>query len=98
MKGGRTLTVDGSKYEYRVGKDATVVRTLDNKVFAKFYNPELIGVSWDTYERGQYKRTSDGAVMPSHIADAVRRVVRLRKSDPTYARQPPKSWGGALRA
>lgn len=88
MKGGRVLTVDGSKYEYRVGKITTIIRTPDNKVFAKIYNPELMGVSWDTYERGQWKRTSDGMVAPSHVAEAVRRVMRLRKDDPSYRRQP----------
>lgn len=67
----RTLKVEGVTYQWRTGRTLTTVR-LDGAVFAQFENAELVGVSPHDFERGQYKRTSDGMVTPKSVAAAIR--------------------------
>ena len=86
---GRTITVGGTKYVWRVGRGTTVIRLKEtNAHFAKVSNHRLLGVTPDTYARGQWKRTSDGMVTPKHIAESIERIISIRKSDPTYEKEP----------
>lgn len=72
----RKIVVDGSTYEYHVGRSYVV---FDNGHRVKLN--EITGRDWDTIERGQWKKTSDGMVTPKHIAEY------LRKRYGTSARQ-----------
>lgn len=72
MHGGRKIVVDGVTYEYRVGRGNTTIRWENGNAFGKPGNAMLVGVSYDVYERGQHKRTSDGAVTPKHIASFIK--------------------------
>lgn len=86
---GRSITVEGVKYCYRVGKQTTVVRLLDDdSVFAKIHNHKLLRVAPGTFERGQWKRTSDGMVTPKDIESGIRAVLFIRANDPTYGFRP----------
>lgn len=73
----RAITIDGEKWKYNVGKDVTVLRRPDHTIFGKVTNWALIGVDPSTFERGKYKRTSDGMVKPSHIAAFIKAELEM---------------------
>lgn len=62
----RKLTIEDKVWEYQLGKGNAVIKSPDNKKTVVDY-VKLTGRSWDTLERGQYKKTSDGMVTPQHI-------------------------------
>ena len=70
-KTGRSIVVGGKKYRYKIGRGTTVIRRADNTVLVKVDNHVLMGVTPDTFERGQWKRTSDGMVTPRHVASCI---------------------------
>lgn len=74
MKGGRNLTVDGTVYRYRVGKSMTIIRRQDNTVFAKVATWKLKNPDDDVYTRGQWKRSSDGAITPGDVTAYIKRT------------------------
>ena len=67
----RKINVDGAVWEYRIGKGAAVLVAPDGKK-AVVGLDKLTGRSWDTLERGQWKRTSDGMVTPKDVAAYIR--------------------------
>lgn len=65
--GWRKIVVEEQEFRWRVGSGCTAVITDGNKSHS-VDGPALTGRSWDTIERGQNKKTSDGMILPSHIA------------------------------
>ena len=66
----RKITVNGHMYKYKVGKTYT---KFDTGVAVA--NWELAGLDYpDTFDRGQWKRTSDGMVTPKMVANFLLRL------------------------
>lgn len=63
----RKIVVGGAEWKYHVGKIHTEARCGERKLLGKL--TDITGLTWDVLERGQWKRTSDGAITPKHIAD-----------------------------
>lgn len=76
----RGITVDGRRYEYKVGKATTVIRASDGCVVDKAPNHEIVGVSPDTFDRGQWKKTSDGAITPKLVAARIRARTGIKRT------------------
>ena len=66
----RGIDVGGVRYRWRFGRGTIEVR-LGREVVLRRY--DLAGVAPDAFERGQWKRTSDGAVTPAMIRRAILR-------------------------
>ena len=66
----RTMVVNGETWRYRIGKNYCNICAPNGKSFSVDLS-RLTGRDWDTLERGQYKRTQDGMVYPSHIRDYI---------------------------
>jgi hypothetical protein len=62
----RKIVVSGVEWKYHIGKISVVARCGDRKLVGKL--PEVTGLDWDTIERGQWKRTTDGMITPKQIA------------------------------
>lgn len=62
----RKLVVDGKEYTYTVGKDFAIVKFEGRKIATIFLH-EIKDV-----ERGRWKKTSDGMITPSEIAEYIR--------------------------
>jgi hypothetical protein len=75
----RNLVFRGKTYQYRVGTGSTVIKFPDGTK-AVVSNHDLKGVDPNTFERGQYKKTSDGMVLPSEIQNYIERLVMSRVS------------------
>lgn len=71
MSTWRSITVGERRYAYRVGRQTTEVR-LDGAVKFRVDNHVLVGVTPDVFDRGQWKRTSDGMITPSMVAAEIR--------------------------
>lgn len=63
----RKLTVGDQVWEYSVGVGHTVIKFPGQKRKIVVPNHSLKGIRSDDFERGQWKKTSDGMVQPSHI-------------------------------
>lgn len=70
----RKITVDGIEWKFRIGKQSTVIRNEKNK-FVVFSN-DLVGISPDDFDKGKYKGTSDGMVLPSQIAKFIQNKMK----------------------
>jgi hypothetical protein len=66
----RTVEVAGVAYRWRYGRGTIEVRR-DREVVIRVANNVLRGNSPDVFERGQYKRTSDGSVTPAMVRAAI---------------------------
>ena len=65
----RSITVDEIKYRYNIGRTMTIIRREDNSVLLKVENHVMKGFKDpDTFDRGQWKKTSDGQITPKEIA------------------------------
>ncbi len=62
----RKIHLDDKIYQYRVGKGYVVIEFPDGhrEVVA---DSTITGRTPDTIERGKWKKTTDGMVLPSHI-------------------------------
>ena len=64
---GRTLTVSGKQWKIVIGSSAINAYCEDGR--HAIGTPRGVkGCDPDTFDRGQWKRTSDGAVLPSELA------------------------------
>lgn len=69
----RKLIVDGEAWSYYVGGTYTVLRAPDGK--KKVVSSSTVtGRSPDTFDRGQWKKTSDGMVRPSDVVAYIRKI------------------------
>lgn len=63
----RKVHVGGQVWEFRTGKGAAVIKNPRTGKSTIVNYAKLTGRTWDTLERGQWKRTSDGMVTPAHV-------------------------------
>lgn len=74
----RKLVVDGERYrwagsKYIIVQDAHGLRVL----FATA--PEVKGIDWNAWERGQWKGTPDGMIRPGEVARLIRLARKKKK-------------------
>lgn len=76
---GRIISVGGVRWKWRVGSRSGVVAYSERgeRLCARAH--EVKGVPAEVFERGRWKRTSDGSVTPSEVADWMRREVEESK-------------------
>jgi len=62
----RKIHLDGEIYQYRIGKGYVVIEFPDGhrEVVS---DSTITGRTNDALERGRWKKTSDGMVLPSHV-------------------------------
>lgn len=63
----RQVTVMGKVWRYFVGKQHTVLREPDTNRAIVVHNWEIKGCTPDVFERGKWKRTSDGMIKPGRV-------------------------------
>ena len=62
----RKIHIGNEEWEYRVGKETVVLQTpLGSKMYIGCHT--IKGLSPDDFERGKWKKTSDGMITPSEI-------------------------------
>lgn len=66
--GKRVLSVLGRDFDCIIGNSVTCIWDDRGKKYV-VTNPAIKGVSPDTFERGQRKKTSDGMVTPKEVCD-----------------------------
>ena len=70
----RKIIVDNVQYDYKVGRGFTVIR--NDFGFAKIVrNCDLKGITGQDFERGWWKRTQDGMILPSEVAKFIRKSI-----------------------
>jgi len=62
----RTINVNGHDYKYKIGERSTVITMLDGKKIV-VGNHTIKGLSPDDFDRGKWKKTSDGMIKPSDM-------------------------------
>lgn len=62
----RQITVDGQQYRVRVGHSFTRLTT-ERATSRYIPNHVILGLTPADFERGQWKKTSDGMVIPSML-------------------------------
>lgn len=72
MSGFRRIVIEGAEWRWKTGKGGMVKARGPSGESLVFSQPDL-GRSWDTFERGQHKRTGDGVITPGMVAEAIRR-------------------------
>lgn len=78
MEGWRKIHINNEVFLYKIGKGYVSIKLNNGKTIY----PNLVEVtskSWDVLERGQWKKTSDGYVLPSHIKDYLIKRVNNEK-------------------
>ena len=65
---GRALVVAGTKWAWRIGRGGGVTARSENgdSRFAQAWT--ILGITPDLWERGQWKKTTDGRITPKHVA------------------------------
>lgn len=71
-KGWRQITIDGVAHRFRVAQTGTVVICRGNVKHVTMAWKLKEQSSPDEFERGQWKRTRDGAVTPAEITKYIR--------------------------
>ena len=67
VRKSRRVHVNGKVWIYRVGKGGGVVIYGPNDERISMYASWLKGQTPDLFERGQWKKTSDGMLKPRHV-------------------------------
>lgn len=77
----KSVTINGIQYDYQVGKSDTRLRAvIDGKRIPGTIavgSGDVVGVSPDTWERGQWKRTRDGQVTPGAVAFFIKTFTKI---------------------
>lgn len=71
QKGARKLEVDDQLWWWLTGRHM-ITLWLPNRSKIRVPITTVTGRSWDVFERGQHKRTSDGAITPEQVRQYVR--------------------------
>lgn len=71
----REIVVDGAAYRWR-GESFVVVQDALGRRVAGEWMHKIKGVSPDVWERGHWKRTSDGQMHPSELAAFIRSAIQ----------------------
>ena len=66
---GRLIVVDGVKWKWRVGKRCGTVAYSEHGERRLTHASIIKGISYDTFDRGQWKGTMDGMITPADIAE-----------------------------
>jgi len=71
----RKVQVGGETWEFTTGKGNAVIKNprTGKKTIVNYL--KLTGRDWNTIERGQWKRTSDGMVTPGHVKAYIARYL-----------------------
>jgi ribonuclease D len=64
-KGCRLIEFDGKSFDYRIGKNATIIWINKQKNIVS--NSSLAGIDPLAFDKGQWKGNNDGEIKPSHI-------------------------------
>jgi hypothetical protein len=75
--------VGGKIWKYRVGRSNVVINSPEGKRITVNHS-ELTGRTWDTIERGQWKRTQDGMILPCHVKEYVERYISFDGKPPRH--------------
>jgi hypothetical protein len=71
----RKLHIGNEEWQYRVGNGTIVVVTpLGSKVYIQCH--KVKGLTPDEYDRGKWKKTSDGMITPSELKAYIERNFR----------------------
>ena len=74
----RTISLQTGQWRYKVGR--SFVRFVDPHGRASYVSAATVaGVTPDAYERGQWKKTSDGSVTPERIRMFLEGAARAEK-------------------
>jgi len=68
--GWRNITVDGDLYRWRVGRSYVQIR--GGGIRDTFTCGAVKGLTPDLFDRGKWKQTSDGMIMPSDVSRFIR--------------------------
>lgn len=71
----RKIVVDEKEYKYKVGRGSTNIRDLETWKSISVSNHILKGITPNTFERGQHKKTSDGMVLPSEVSKWIKKCI-----------------------
>ncbi len=63
----RTLHIDGGDWRWNVWRSGTIVIFSPGGEKTVTSGSHVKGLDWDTFDRGSYKGTSDGAVTPAEV-------------------------------
>jgi len=72
----RKLHIGNEEWQYKIGEGTVVVKTPDGKRF-NIGCHEVKGLSPDDFDKGKWKKTSDGMITPSELKAYIER--RFRK-------------------
>lgn len=78
MSGWRKIVVDGKSYRWR-GSSFVIVQDENGKRVAAGNAPEVKDLTWNDWERGGWKKTQDGMMMPREVAAFVRLSLALSR-------------------
>jgi hypothetical protein len=70
----RKISVNNKIYHYRIGKGNTLILSFNFPLKIVVSNAKLKGVSEEVWERGQWKKTSDGMITPSDIKRYIKAI------------------------
>jgi hypothetical protein len=68
---GRLIVVNNIKWKWRIGK-SNVTAYSENGIKLLSTPWDIKGISYATWERGQYKKTADGALMPAEVSNWIK--------------------------
>ncbi len=74
QKGARPLDVDGARWWYLIGRCWVPIWSPDGVKHVASIT-KVACRSFNTLERGQWKKTSDGMICPEHVRRYIRRFV-----------------------
>jgi hypothetical protein len=75
----RAVHIDGVEYPYQI-RNASVRIYFPNGKSIHVGAPTILGTTYDIFERGQYKCTSDGMVTPSLVKQYLESYLRAGNS------------------
>ena len=73
----RKIVVDGQNWQFMIGRSFVKVVSPSGQGYVANHS-EVTGRSWDTLERGIWKKTSDGMVTPANIEVFIRNLLDFK--------------------
>ena len=64
----RKLVIGRKVWEFQVGSSYTLIKPPGHTKKIKVSNSMVKGINWGAFERGQYKKTTDGMVTPGEVS------------------------------
>lgn len=66
MKGQRTMEINGKNWKFIIGSSNVVIWSPTGVKIVTNHS-KVTDRTWDTLERGRWKKTSNGMVCPCHV-------------------------------